>query len=119
MLHNSHMLHFEQSNYSAENEPKAVPSCRDTLSEVLRLLRGLPHRLLRLPAVLHGQAELGLHLLLQHPALQRPQEEAPRSLSGNAGPPRRPADSSLRAPDAPSYIELHCTVLVVVSLVAS
>lgn len=64
--------------------------CRDTLSEVLRLLRGLPHCLLRLPAVLHGPAELGLHLLLQHAALQRAQEEAPRALGGDVEPTDEP-----------------------------
>lgn len=57
-------------------------SRRDSLSEILRVLRRLPHRLLRLPAVLHRQAELGLHLVLQHAALQRPQEEAARPLGG-------------------------------------
>ena len=64
--------------------------CRDTLSEILRLLRGLPHRLLRLPAVLHGPAELGLHLLLQHAALQRAQEEAPRPVGGDVEPADEP-----------------------------
>lgn len=72
--------------------------CRNTLSEVLCLLRGLPHRLLWLPAVLHRQAELGLHLLLQHPALQRAQEEASHPLGGDVQPADEPASSPLPDP---------------------
>lgn len=81
--------------------PVLFLSCRDTLSEVVRVLRGLPHRLLRLPAVLHRQIELGLHHLLQHAALQRPQEEASHQLSGDARPADEPA-SSLPDTAAPS-----------------
>ncbi len=73
--------------------------CRNTLSEVLCLLRGLPHRLLWLPAVLHRHAELSLHLLLQHPALQRAQEEASHPLGGDVQPADEPASSPL--PDPP------------------
>lgn len=65
----------------------------------MRIVRSMPHRLLRLPAVLHREAELGLHFLLQHSTLQRAQEEAARSLDGNAQPtnehhPRSPSFAS-------------------------
>lgn len=42
----------------------------------MRVVGGVSYRLLWLPAVLHRQAELRLHLLLQHAALQRAQEKA-------------------------------------------
>lgn len=42
----------------------------------MRVIGGVSYCLLWLPAVLHRQAELCLHLLLQHAALQRAQEEA-------------------------------------------
>lgn len=71
-----------------------IPSfCRNTLSEVLCLLWCLPHRLLWLPAVLHREAELSLHLLLQHPALQRAKEEAPRLVGSDAKLTDEPASS--------------------------
>lgn len=68
--------------------------CRDSLSEVVCVLRGVPHRLLRLPAVLHRPAELRLHLLLQHGALQRPPEEEARPVGGDV----QPADEAGAAP---------------------
>lgn len=49
----------------------------------MRLLGGVPHLLLWIPAVLHRQGELRVHLLLQHPPLQRAPEEAPHPLSGD------------------------------------
>lgn len=70
---------------------------RDTLSEIVCILGGLPHRLLWLPAVLHRQVEFSLHLLLQHPTLQRPQEEASHQLGGNDHPADEPASSSFPA----------------------
>lgn len=76
-------------------------SGRDPLSEVMCLVRGVSHCLLRLSAVLHRQVELGLHLLLQHAALQRAQEEASCLISG--GDPR-PTDNTHALgllPDAP------------------
>lgn len=69
--------------------------CRNTLPKVLRLLWGLPHRLLWLPAVLHRQAKLSLHLLLQHPALQRAQEEASHPFGSDVQPADEPATSPL------------------------
>lgn len=42
----------------------------------MRVVGGVSYRLLWLPAVLHRQAELRLHLLLQHAALQRAQKKA-------------------------------------------
>lgn len=51
---------------------------RCALPQVLCLVRGLPYCLLRLSAVLHGQAQLCLHHLLQLTSVQRaaPQETA-------------------------------------------
>ncbi len=69
--------------------------CRNPLSEILRLLWRLPHRLLRLPAVLHQPAELSLHLLLQHAALQWAQEEASCPFSGDVQPTEDPASPPL------------------------
>lgn len=51
-------------------------SCRHPLSEVVRVVGGVSYCLLWLPAVLYRQAELRLHLLLQHAALQRAQKKA-------------------------------------------
>lgn len=58
--------------------PLSRPPFRGALPQVLRLLGGLSHRFLRLPAVLHRQAQLGVHHLLQHAAVQRasPEETA-------------------------------------------
>lgn len=66
----------------------------------------MPHRLLRLPAVLHRAGELRVHLLLQHAAVQRAPQEAPRPLGGAvrqaASPPAdlRPADAPDRDVEA-------------------
>lgn len=73
----------------------SVSSRRRPLSEVVRVLGGVSYRLLWLPAVLHRQAELRLHLLLQHAALQRAPEEAAHPI--RSGSVQR-ADND---PDAP------------------
>lgn len=54
----------------------SVFSCRHPLSQVVRLVGGVSYCLLWVPAVLYRQAELRLHLLLQHAALQRAQKKA-------------------------------------------
>ncbi len=46
--------------------------CRDSLQEVVCVVGGVSDRVVGLSAVLHGEAELCLHHLLQHAALQRP-----------------------------------------------
>lgn len=58
--------------------------CRDPSPQGVRLIRGVSHCLLWLPAVLHRQAQLSLHLLLQQAALQWSQQETPRQLMGRA-----------------------------------
>lgn len=62
----------------------SCPPFRGALPQVLRLLRGLSHRFLWLPAVLHRQAQLGVHHLLQHAAVQRA-EETPAAISWRGG----------------------------------
>lgn len=62
------------------------PPFRGALPQVLRLLRGLSHRFLWLPAVLHQQAQLGVHHLLQHAAVQRASpEETSAAISWRGG----------------------------------
>lgn len=63
-------------NFCLHQHIASVFSCRHPLSEVVRLVGGVSHCLLWLPAVLYRQAELRLHLLLQHAALQRAQKKA-------------------------------------------
>lgn len=58
--------------------------CRDPSPQGVRVIRGVSHRLLRLPAILHRQDQLGLHLLLQQTALQRSPQETPHQLMGRA-----------------------------------
>lgn len=72
----------------------SVSWCRRPLSEVVRVLGGVSYRLLWLPAVLHRPAGLGLHLLLQHAAVQRAPEEAARPIrSGSAQRADTPPDA--------------------------
>lgn len=93
------------------------------LSKVVRVRRGLPHRLIRLPAVLHGPPQLGLYHLLQHATLQRPKEEEARPVCGRAKPTpgknTAPLDALFTPNDAPilhidtsiwQQIDLQCTV---------
>lgn len=61
----------------------------------MRVLGGVSYRLLWLPAVLHRQTELRLHLLLQQAALQRAPEEAAHPI--RSGGVQRADDH----PDAP------------------
>lgn len=62
--------------------------CRDSLQEVVRVVGSVSDRVLGISAVLHGEAKLRLHHLLQHAALQRPaaQEESavPRVCTAHA-----------------------------------
>lgn len=98
---------------------------RNPLSKVVRVRRGLPHRLIRLPAVLHGPPQLGLYHLLQHATLQRPKEEEARPVCGRAKPTpgknTAPLDALFTPNDAPilhidtsiwQQIDLQCTVSV-------
>lgn len=39
------------------------------------IVRSMPNRLLRVPAVLYGTPQLSVHNVLQHPSVQRPQTE--------------------------------------------
>lgn len=82
-------------NFSLRQHIASVFSCRHPLSEVVRVIGGVSHCLLWLPAVLYRQAELRLHLLLQHAALQRAQKKASHLIrSSNV----RPAVNNTDAP---------------------
>lgn len=63
-------------NFCLRQHIASVFSCRHPLSQVVRVVGGVSYCLLWLPAVLYRQAELRLHLLLQHAALQRTQKKA-------------------------------------------
>lgn len=82
-------------NFCLDRWFASVSSCRRPLSEVVRILWGVSYRLLWLPAVLHRQAELRLHLLLQHAAVQRALEEATRPIRSGS------AQRADKHPDAP------------------
>lgn len=88
----------------------SVSDPRSPLPQVLRLIGGMSHRLLRVPAVLHRQDQLGVHQLLQHLAVQwtPAQEETPtlccvRPVS--EWPPRPPT------PRPPAAARIRCALL--------
>ncbi|KAL0202176.1 hypothetical protein M9458_000194, partial [Cirrhinus mrigala] len=66
----------------------------NSLQEVVCVVRGVSDRVVGLSAVLHGKAELRLHHLLQHAALQWPETQAESNV------PRRALRQPLRRPAA-------------------